>query len=206
MIRSSLPSLQYERPRPDSRRGAASPRLPSLMLCIHNISPVVGVERHRGAARAGGGEQAAVHHQRRALKLELGPRPEVLGLEAEGELQLAEVARVDLIERRVARAREVGAVGRPFADLRRPLPAHRHGGHAHQQRNHTEFDHRAAGSVHSGKVYSRHSGLACPRSLGECGGLGTWGTIRCEFGMLSLAGSSLFWPQPRRRRRPPRLR
>ena len=34
------PSVQYARPRPESWRGAASPRLPSLMLCIHSISPV----------------------------------------------------------------------------------------------------------------------------------------------------------------------
>src|SRR5262252_3634616 len=31
---------QYESPRPDNWRGAASPRLPSFSLCIHSISPV----------------------------------------------------------------------------------------------------------------------------------------------------------------------
>ena len=36
----AVPSVQYDRPRPESCRGAASPRLPSFMLCIHSISPV----------------------------------------------------------------------------------------------------------------------------------------------------------------------
>ena len=42
MIRSSRPSVQYERPRPDSCRGAASPRFPSLTLYFHSSSPVAG--------------------------------------------------------------------------------------------------------------------------------------------------------------------
>src|ERR1700704_1357964 len=40
MVPSPLPSVQYDGPRPESRRGAASPRLPSSRLNTHFISPV----------------------------------------------------------------------------------------------------------------------------------------------------------------------
>ena len=39
-MRESRPSVQYARPRPDSWRGADSPRLPSFSLCIQISSPV----------------------------------------------------------------------------------------------------------------------------------------------------------------------
>ena len=74
-----------------------------------------GVERHDGAARAGGRVEDAVDHQRRGLEVELRPRTERVGLEAPGHLQLVEVVAVDLVERPVAAAGEIAAVGRPFA-------------------------------------------------------------------------------------------
>ena len=85
-----------------------------------------GVETDHGAARAGGGEQPAVDHQRRGLVLELGARTEVVGLEPEGQLQLAEVGGVDLLEWGVARRGEVPAIGRPFARLGCHLSPWRH--------------------------------------------------------------------------------
>src|SRR5262249_6249087 len=57
----------------------------------------------------------ALHHQRRRLELVLGARSEVVGLESPRDLERAEVAGVDLIERRVPRVARVAAVDAPLA-------------------------------------------------------------------------------------------
>ena len=77
----------------------------------------LAVERDHRAARAAGRVDDALDHQRRAFELELGTRAEVVGLEAPGDFELVEVAAVDLIERGVARALDVGGVVRPLAVL-----------------------------------------------------------------------------------------
>jgi len=59
----------------------------------------------------------ALDHQRRAFELELGTGAEVVGLEPPRNLELVEIAAVDLIEWRVARAFDVGRVVRPLAVL-----------------------------------------------------------------------------------------
>ena len=82
---------------------------------------VAGVERDDGAARARRRVDDAVDHQRRRLKIELAIRPEAIGLEAPRDLEAIEVARVDLVERRVARVAEIAAVGRPLAARRAAL-------------------------------------------------------------------------------------
>ena len=69
------------------------------------------------AARAGGRVHHAVDHERRAFQLVFGARAQVVGLEAPGDFELAEVGRVDLIERRVAVVAQVAGVGRPLAVL-----------------------------------------------------------------------------------------
>ena len=84
-----------------------------------------GIERDDGAARAPNGIDHTLRHQRRRLEIELGPRTEVLGLEPPRDLQLAEVAWVDLIERRIPRVREIAAIGRPLAALRADLAGNR---------------------------------------------------------------------------------
>ena len=91
----------------------------ALVLAVHP-EHLAGrcVERDGGAPCAGGGVDDAVHHQRRPLVVELGPRAERVGLEAPRDLELVEVLRGDLIERRVARARKVAAIGGPFGPLR----------------------------------------------------------------------------------------
>src|SRR5438094_182056 len=71
-----------------------------------------------GAARAGGRVENAVDHQRRPLQIELGTRSEEVRLEAPGDLEGLEVVLVNLIERRVTRARQIAAVGPPFARFR----------------------------------------------------------------------------------------
>ena len=71
---------------------------------------VAGVERDDGAARARRRVDDAVDHQRRRLKVVFAVRAEIVGLEAPRDLEPAEVARVDLVERRVARVAEVAAV------------------------------------------------------------------------------------------------
>ena len=57
-MRSSLPSLQYESPRPDNCAARLRRACLRRSLCIHSISPVVALERDRGAPRAGGDIEA----------------------------------------------------------------------------------------------------------------------------------------------------
>ena len=64
--------------------------------------------------------QDAVNHQRGRLVVEVRRGAEVLRPEAPRHLQIVEVRSVDLIERRIARAAEVAAVGAPLA-LRRAV-------------------------------------------------------------------------------------
>ena len=81
------------------------------------------IQRHDRAPRAAGGIQHAFHHQRRGLKLEFRQRTEMIGLESPGDFELVEVIGVDLIERRVARAPQIAAVGSPLAVGRTRLAA-----------------------------------------------------------------------------------
>src|SRR5207237_9704575 len=82
----------------------------------------LAVEGDHRAARAAGGVEDAFDRQRRPFELELGTRSEIVGLEPPRDLELIEVAGVDLIERRVAGAVDVGRVVRPVAVLRRRQP------------------------------------------------------------------------------------
>src|SRR5439155_15282879 len=77
-----------------------------------------GIERANGAARSRRGVDDAVDHQRRSLIIELGPRPERIGLEPPRDFECAEVLFVDLIEWRIASAGEIAAVCGPFASSR----------------------------------------------------------------------------------------
>ena len=85
------------------------------------------IERDDRSPRSCRGVDDAVRHQRRALQLKFGPRSQVLGLEPPGDLEVVEVARVDLIERRVPGVAEVSAVGPPFALRRSALTDNRCG-------------------------------------------------------------------------------
>ena len=73
------------------------------------------VERDDGSACARGRIEHASDRERSAFELELGARAEVVGLEAPRDLELVEVGRVDLIERRILRAPHVRRVVRPVA-------------------------------------------------------------------------------------------
>ena len=73
------------------------------------------IDRHGVASRSDRGVQHAVDHQWRGLEIEIGTDAEDIGLEAPGDLQLAEVPGVDLIERRIPGARQIAAVGAPLA-------------------------------------------------------------------------------------------
>jgi hypothetical protein len=79
------------------------------------------VERDRGAARARGEIQLAADHQRRGLQVVLDAWSEAVGPEAPRHLEIIEIARVDLIERRVTGTRQISAVGAPLAVLRTRL-------------------------------------------------------------------------------------
>ena len=102
-----------------ARRGFAAL---AFVLAVHP-QQLAGcrVERDDGPPRAGGRVDDAVDHQRRRFELVLGPRTEAVGLEPPRDLELAEVVGVDLIERRIPRVAEVGAVGRPLAVFRARL-------------------------------------------------------------------------------------
>src|SRR5262245_16633015 len=60
-------------------------------------------------------------HQRRRFEIELRPRTEVLGLESPRDLELVEIAGIDLVERRVAGVGEIAAIRCPLAVLRARL-------------------------------------------------------------------------------------
>ena len=77
------------------------------------------VERDNRPARPAGRVEDAFHHQRRALQLVLGERAEAVGLEPPRHFELVEVGAVDLVQRRVAGAFQVGGIMRPLAVLRR---------------------------------------------------------------------------------------
>src|SRR6185436_14315715 len=79
--------------------------------------PGPAVEGDNRAARAGGGVQHALDRERRPFELVLGTGPEIVGLEAPGDFELVEVGGVDLIERDVAGAADVGSVVGPVAVL-----------------------------------------------------------------------------------------
>jgi hypothetical protein len=121
--------------------------------------PCGGVQRHDRAPGAARGIECAVDHQRGGLELELGPRPEVVGLEAPGDVELAEVAGVDLIERRVPRVAEIAPVRAPFAACRPGLP-----GDAGAARDHRESEARAAPR----ETAHRSTPRSCPRSPDVC--------------------------------------
>ena len=76
-----------------------------------------GIERDDGSARAGGRIDHALDHDGRALEFVFGPCAEAVSLEAPGNFQLAEVRRIDLIERRIAVVVQISGVGRPLAVL-----------------------------------------------------------------------------------------
>ena len=88
------------------------------------------IDRDGGPTRAGGGVEHPVDHQRGRLEDELRSRPEVLGLEPPGHLEVAEVAGIDLVERGVASVPEVSPVGRPLAVGRALLCGGRRHGHS----------------------------------------------------------------------------
>ncbi len=95
-------------------------RFPALafVLAVHpQLLARFRVHGHDGAARSGGEVQDALRHQRRRLEVELRARTHVGGVEAPCDLQFAEVLGVNLIERRISRARQIAAVGEPFAVL-----------------------------------------------------------------------------------------
>src|SRR6185295_18221914 len=87
-------------------RDAASRQLPwrdsRARAFAHAVDPVqfagLGVERYDRASRAAGRVERPFDDERRAFQLVLGPRAEVVGPEAPGDLELAEIRGVDLIE------------------------------------------------------------------------------------------------------------
>ena len=60
------------------------------------------IQRDDATTRAAGSVEHTADHQRRAFQFELRPRPERIGLEAPRHFERAEVAGVDLLQRRVA--------------------------------------------------------------------------------------------------------
>ena len=110
--------------------GQASARQPArrLLPALSLVEPMHpeqlarhGVECRHRAPPARRRVHHAVHHERRALEVELGPRTETVGLEGPGQFEIVEVLRRDLIERRVAGTGQVAAVGRPLLVWQRLL-------------------------------------------------------------------------------------
>ena len=108
-----------------ARELAGRPARGALAL-VHAVHPLHltggGVESHHRAPGPGGRIDRPLDHDRRAFELVLRTRAQVVGLESPGHFELAEVGGVDLIERRVLAAAQVGGVHRPLAVLRARLP------------------------------------------------------------------------------------
>ena len=83
-----------------------------------------GIQGDNRAPGAGRRIEDAVGHERRGLQVELGLRPQVVGLEPPRDFEVPEIAGVDLIERRVPR---VGEVRRRRSATRRQVDARRTG-------------------------------------------------------------------------------
>jgi hypothetical protein len=85
---------------------------------IHAVHPQqlarFRINRHAIAARSGGGEQAALDEQRRRFKLIFLAGAQNIGLEAPRHFQIAKIARVDLVQRRIARVGLIGGIVAPF--------------------------------------------------------------------------------------------
>ena len=83
------------------------------------------IQRHHGPARTGGGINHAVRHERRSFEVEFRTRTKVVGFESPRHLELAEIVRVDLVERRIVRVSKISAVGAPLSVSRSGLAANR---------------------------------------------------------------------------------
>ena len=92
------------------------------------------VRRNRRPPQPGRRVHDAVDHQRRRLEVVLRRRAEVVRLQPPGHLQLVEVPGRDLVERRVARVRDVAAVAPPLAVV--GLPGRRPGARRQQPAEH----------------------------------------------------------------------
>jgi hypothetical protein len=87
-----------------------------------------GIEGYDRAARADRRVQHAACHEGRAFEIDFGARAKRIGFEAPRDLELAEIVAIDLVQRRVARAGEIAAIGAPLTAwrgyLRRQLVVH----------------------------------------------------------------------------------
>jgi hypothetical protein len=79
----------------------------------------LAVEGDHRTARAAGRIKDAVHGERCSFELVFRARAEHVGFEVPRQLELGEVGGVDLVERRVSGAGEIGGVVRPVALRRR---------------------------------------------------------------------------------------
>src|ERR1700722_5777377 len=94
--------------------------------------PRRSIQSHHRPARSRRRINHAVSHQRRTFEIKLGTRTQVVGLESPSHLELAEIASVDLVERRVVRVPQVSAIATPLAVLSAHLSTER----KHQQDQH----------------------------------------------------------------------
>ena len=106
------------RPVGHSSPGASTRRELAALAFVELVHPqhltCARVQRHDGTGAPGGGVKDPVHHQGRGGIEPVRSRPEVIRIQPPGDLEFAEVVLVDLIQRRVARARQVSSVGGPL--------------------------------------------------------------------------------------------
>ena len=151
-----------------SGRGGAAR---AFILAVHPEQLArCSVERHHRASRSGGRVEHALHHQRRRLELKLGARTQTVGLEAPGQLQVAEVRRVDLVERSVPRVAQIASISRPFPVLRAGLAVSSDG-------HPDERDEERQGTGRQAPEGARHRSCSFALPGGRCGRDST-GTVR----------------------------
>ena len=108
-------------------RGLARRAREALLAVVRPPDPqelaALRVDGDDVASDAGLRVEHAVDHQRRRLVASFGPRAVVARVEPPGDLELAGVARIDLVERRIALRGEVTAVEPPLDVVARRPPA-----------------------------------------------------------------------------------
>src|SRR5689334_13764250 len=77
-----------------------------------------GVQGYDVAARSCNGVDYAAHHERRRFEVVFRSGSQVCRIKTPRNLELVEVRRIDLIERRIFGVAEVAAISRPLAFLR----------------------------------------------------------------------------------------
>ena len=92
-MRSSRPSVQYARPRPESLRGATVPRCAFILAMDPQQLAGGRIQRDHRPPGSGGGIENALDHQRRAFQIVFRARPRLSVLKRQATCSLSNLRR-----------------------------------------------------------------------------------------------------------------